>query len=375
MPTAPADAPDPERIGDAFQVYEVVEDGERILYLGDPIEAREDVVQSVWPVFQEAGYDVSLAWRESGFVLVATPIGNDRGIPWKNAILLALTIVTTMWAGTGWYYVREIFVDGFPWISPSVIEALPFTLAVLGVLGTHEMGHYVMSRYHDVNASLPYFIPMIPPFGTIGAVIRMRGRIPDRKALFDIGVAGPLAGLVATILVTAIGLMLPPVEVPAWVFQGPNIAIDFGYPPLLIIIAEVLGEPLSYQDPRTVVNPVVLGGWIGMFVTFLNLIPVGQLDGGHITRAILGERQERLAKLVPVALFGLAGYLYFIQGTDQSVGIWVLWGGIATVFSYAGSANPVVDEPLERRRVAIGLLTLFLGLLCFTPVPVTIGGP
>lgn len=374
MPTAPAGAPDPERLGDAFQVYEVIEEEDRVLYLGDPIRPREEVVQALWPVFREAGYEVSLAWRETGFVLVANPVDRSRGVPWTNVILLSLTVITTMWAGTGWYYVRNIFVDGFPWISAAVLEGLPFTLAVLGVLGTHEMGHYVMSRYHDVDASLPYFIPMLPPFGTIGAVIKMRGRIPDRRALFDIGVAGPLAGLFATVIVTVVGLTLPPVQVPPWVFEGPNIAIDFGYPPLLIIIAELLNEPLSYEGARTVVNPVVLGGWIGMFVTFLNLIPVGQLDGGHITRAIFGKRQERVGQVVPLVLFGLAGYLYFVRGTDQSVGIWILWGIIAAAVSYAGTANPMVEDPLDRKRIAVGVLTMILGVLCFTPVPVTIAG-
>jgi membrane-associated protease RseP (regulator of RpoE activity) len=373
MPSVPADAPDPERIGDAFQVYEVHQEGDQLLYLGDPLRPRDEVVQAVWPVFREAGYEVSLGWRESGFVLVANPVEQDQGIPWTNVILLAMTVVTTLWAGTGWYYVRELFVDGFPWISAAVLDGLPFTLAVLGVLGTHEMGHYVMSRYHDVDASLPYFIPMLPPFGTIGAVIRMRGRIPDRRALFDIGVAGPLAGLVAAVVVTAIGLTLPPVRVPPWVFEGPSVAIDFGYPPLLVAIATILDEPLSYEGARTVVNPVVLGGWIGMFVTFLNLIPVGQLDGGHITRAILGKRQARIARLVPLALFGLAGYLYFFRGTTQSVGIWVFWGLIATGISYVGTAEPIVEEPLDRGRIAVGVLTLILGLLCFTPVPVSIG--
>lgn len=372
MSSGPVDAPDPERIGDAFQVYEIVEEGDRVLYLGDPIRPRDEVVEAVWPVFRDAGYEVSLAWQDTGFVLVADPIDADTGVPWTNVILLSLTVVTTLWAGTGWYYVQTIFTDGFPWISPTVLEGLPFTLAVLGVLGTHEMGHYVMSRYHDVDASLPYFIPMLPPFGTIGAVIRMRGRIPDRRALFDIGVAGPIAGLVAAIVVTAIGLTLPPVQVPPWVFQGPNVAIDFGYPPLLVLIAEILNEPLSYDGVRTVVNPVVLGGWIGMFVTFLNLIPVGQLDGGHITRAMLGEKQAHLGRIVPLTLFGLAAYLYFVRGTGQSVGIWILWGIIASAVSYAGTATPIVEEPLDRWRIAIGIFTFVFGLLCFTPVPVEI---
>lgn len=374
MVDPPGEAPDPERFADAFTVYSIQDRGDELVYVGDPIAPREEVVDSVWPVFREAGYEVELVWQDGEFALLAREHQRRTGIPWKNVALFVATVITTLYAGAGWYYVSPLFVEGFPWVNPDLVDALPFTLAVLGVLGTHELGHYVASRYHDVDASLPYFIPMLPPFGTMGAVIRMRGRIPDRRVLFDIGVAGPLAGLVATVIVTVIGLTLPPVTVPRWVFQGPNIVIEFGYPPLLVLIAELLGEPLTYESPRTVVNPVVLGGWIGMFVTFLNLIPVGQLDGGHITRAIIGPEQRRLAMVVPAALFGLAGYLYFLRDIDQSVGIWVLWGLLTLVVGTVGPADPVVDEPLDRLRVFLGGFTLLLGILCFTPVPIRIGG-
>lgn len=373
MVDPPGEAPDPERFADTFTVYEVYADGEEVVYVGDPVAPQEEVVESVWPVFREADYEVELVWEDGEFALRGRPVNRRAGIPWRNVALFVLTVVTTLYAGTGWYYVSPIFVDGFPWVNPDIVDALPFTIAVLGVLGTHELGHYVASRYHDVDASLPYFIPMVPPFGTMGAVIRMRGRIPDRKVLFDIGVAGPLAGLVATVIVTVVGLTLPPVTVPPWVFEGPNIVIEFGYPPLLILLSEFVGEPLTYASPRTVVNPVVLGGWIGMFVTFLNLIPAGQLDGGHITRAIIGPAQRRLAMVVPVALFGLAGYLYVVEQVGQSVGIWVLWGVLTLVVASVGPAEPVVDEPLDRRRMLLGGFTLLLGVLCFTPVPIEIG--
>jgi len=374
MVDPPGDAPDPERFADSFTVYEIRGRGDEVRYVGDPVAPRDGVVEAVWPAFREAGYEVELVWEDGEFVLVARPLHRREGIPWTNVALFVLTVATTLYAGAGWYYVSPLLIDGFPWINPDIVDALPFTLAVLGVLGTHELGHYVVSRYHDVDASLPYFIPMLPPFGTMGAVIRMRGRIPDRRVLFDIGVAGPLAGLVATVVVTVIGLTLPPVTVPPWVLQGPNIVIEFGYPPLLVLLADLVGEPLSYQSPRTVVNPVVLGGWIGMFVTFLNLIPVGQLDGGHITRAIIGPAQRRMAMIVPLALFGLAGYLYFLRDIDQSVGIWVLWGVLTYVVATVGPADPVVDEPLDHARILVGGFTLLLGVLCFTPIPIRIGG-
>jgi len=353
-----------------FQVYEVRRNGDRLLYFGDPLVNREELMRIVWPRFHQAGYEVSLTHKTGEFVLVAEPneTGID-GIPWTNVLLAVATVFSTLFAGASWYYVSDP-------LSPEILRAVPFTLAVMGVLGTHELGHYVMSRYHDVDATLPYFIPIPTLIGTMGAVIRMKGQIPDRKALFDIGVAGPIAGLVATVVVTAVGLLLPPVHVPPDLLSGPNvIAVQFGYPPLLRGMAWVLGQPLSYQDPSLAVNPVVIGGWVGMFITFLNLLPVGQLDGGHVLRSIVGPAQERIAAVFPAVLFGLAGYLYFFRNVGSAVSIWVFWGLLAGVFAFMGSAKPIADEPLDRRRIAVGIATFLVGLLCFTPVPIQIMTP
>jgi membrane-associated protease RseP (regulator of RpoE activity) len=138
-------------------------------------------------------------------------------------------------------------------------------------------------------------------------------------------------------------------------------------------IAWLLGEPLRYSDPTLAVNPVVVGAWVGTFVTFLNLLPVGQLDGGHVLRAAIGERQATVAKAVPPALFGLAGLLFFVDGGGNAVGLWLLWGVLALLAGRAGSATPVVDRELDRRRKALAALTFLLGVLAFTPVPIQIG--
>ncbi|MCG1004114.1 MULTISPECIES: site-2 protease family protein [Halobacterium] len=366
----PDGAPNPDSFASVFDVYEVRRDDGRVLYFGDPETDRETLMETVWPAFRERGYEVSLTRRTGEIVLVAEPhdaTTDDGGFPWTNLALFVATIASTLFVGANWYY-----VDPF---SPEILRALPFTLAVVGVLGVHELGHYAMSRYHDVDASLPYFIPFPSLFGTMGAVIRMRGRIPDRRALFDIGVAGPLAGLVAAIGVSAVGLVLPPVTVPPEIVNSADaVEVQFAYPPLLRAIAVTLGEPLSYSDPSLSINPVVMGGWIGMFITFLNLIPVGQLDGGHVLRSLAGEHAERIAPLVPTALFALAGYQWFVADAGNAAGIWVLWGIIATVISFAGSVDPVDDSPLDRRRIAVGVLAFVLGALCFMRVPIQIVG-
>ncbi|ALG81105.1 membrane associated metalloprotease [Halanaeroarchaeum sulfurireducens] len=367
---SPEDRPAPETLSSVFHVYEVRERGERLLYFGEPLANQQRIMEAVWPAFREAGYEVHLTRQTGEFVLVAEPrsVGEDA-IPWTNVALFVATVLSTLFVGAQWYYVRDP-------LSTAIVSAIPFTLAVMGVLGTHELGHYVMSRYHDVDASLPYFIPFPTIVGTMGAVIRMRGQIPDREALFDIGVAGPIAGLLATVVVSAVGLMLPPVAVPEWVLAAQStVEVEFGYPPLLHAIAWQLDAPLVYDDPTKVINPVVIGGWVAMFITFLNLIPVGQLDGGHILRAMVGPAQERIAPLVPTALFALAGYLFFVRDVGQVVGIWVLWGIMAAIVSAFGSARPIDDSPLDGRRVAIGIVTFVIGALCFTPVPIQIVGP
>jgi len=348
-----------------FRVYEVRTDGERLVYFGDPTVPADELMERVWPRFRESGYEVRLARRTGEYVLVAEPVdvGVD-GIPWTNVVLAVATVFSTLFTGAVWWYGYDLGADPL-----LLFHAWPFTVAIMGVLGVHELGHYVMSRYHGVNASLPYFLPVPTLVGTMGAVIRMKGQMPDREALFDIGVAGPLAGLVATVAVTTVGLYLPPVDVPAGAMP-----YDLGYPPMLLALAELTGRQLYFPAGQAV-NPVVVGGWVGMFVTFLNLLPVGQLDGGHIVRAMAGNRQETVAALVPAALFGLAGYLHYVaDAASNAIFLWAFWGVFASAIAFAGPATPVHDESLDGTRMAIGALTFVLGALCFTPVPIAYAG-
>ncbi len=384
-PAVNGSAPPPEALLPAFRAAEVVEtDDGRLIYYGRPLVEYQRLERQLWPLFREHGYEVRLdivtdsepdpitgvEIKQERQALVAEPRSTSiDGVPWTNVIMFLATVLTTLYAGTIWYYVQ---IDG----PLDLLAGWPFALAVLGVLGIHELGHYALSRYHDVQASLPYFIPIPTFIGTFGAVIKMEGRIPNRKALFDIGVAGPLAGLVAAVAVAVVGLNLDPVRVPDWVLESESaVSFDIGYPPLLQFLAWATGQPLSYEDPTLVANPVVFGAWIGLFVTFLNLIPVGQLDGGHIIRAMFGDRAETIAALVPGLLFALAGYLYLFADVGANAPIlWTFWGLVALGLAYVGPARPVFDEPLDRKRMALGVLTFVLGVLCFTPVPFELTG-
>ena len=370
--------PRPDELETWYQLEEVRIDDDRIIYYGEPLIPEKRLHKELWPTFQDAGYELKLArpGGADGTALVAIPadsVGSD-GLPWTNLALFAATIISTLFVGaTGWYFVPFSEIAANPL---SVVEAWPFTAAVLGVLMTHELGHYAAGRYHGVPVSLPYVIPFIFPFGTLGAVIRIRGRMPSRKVLFDIGAAGPIAGLVATVVVTVIGLSLDPIGVPAELANSSGPVIRFNNPPLLDLIAGVLGQPTSYGDPQLTAHPVVIGGWVGMFFTLLNLLPVGQLDGGHMVRAMLGPRQETVASLVPGVLFGIAAYLYFWRGLglNESVGLWAFWGLFATVIAYNGPADPTDEAGLGRSRLAVGIVTFAVGALCFLLVPIQVIG-
>jgi len=377
----PESGPPVGKLAAVFDVDDARRDGDRLLYFGELRAPRQVVLERAWTVFRDRGYEVMLTKRHGRDVLVAEPVDTGvDGIPWTNVVLALATVLSTLYVGAYyWYYVRDPFADPL-----AMLVAWPFAAAVLGVLGIHELGHYVLSRYHGVDATLPYFIPMPSLIGTMGAVIRMKGRMPDRTALFDIGVAGPIAGLVATVVVTAIGLSMPPIVEPAWLAASPaTVEVHFGKPLLFRGIAAAMGVAPEYT------NPVVIGAWVGMFVTFLNLLPVGQLDGGHIVRALLGERQQTLAAIVPGVLFALAGYLYYVDATDgvllsvagyafevqdagSAVTLWFVWGLFALFFAFVGPADPVDEAGIDGKRKLVGVVTLLLGLACFSPVPIQI---
>ena len=390
------DAPSPGELAGVFHVAAVDKRDGTVRYFGEPLVRPDAVVETLRPQFAQSGYSLSLERQPAppspvqptptapvgpagdGFgtqetqqyALVAEP-QESGGIPWLNVGLLVATIASTLFVGaSSWYYIP---VTDQPL---RIFEAWPFVVAMLGVLGIHELGHYAAARYHGVDVTLPYFIPFPSLLGTMGAVINIRGHIPSRKALFDIGVAGPLAGLVATVVVTVVGFTLDPIQVPQRVREGgAEYAINF-QDPLLMQAIEALVTALGVGTsvgPTEAVHPVVFAGWAGMFFTFLNLLPVGQLDGGHIVRAIVGQRQETVAAAVPGGLFALAGFLYFTQDAPP-IGfgvwtLWVFWGLLAAGMAYAGPARPTVDEALDQRRATLGLVTFGLGLACFTPIP------
>jgi membrane-associated protease RseP (regulator of RpoE activity) len=318
-----------------------------------------------------------------------------------NILLFLATVLTTMIAGA-----LHQGADPFTSLG-GLFQGIPFSVSLLGILLAHEMGHYLTSRHYHVSASLPYFIPVPTFIGTMGAIIRMRSVVRDRRILFDIGVAGPLAGMVVAIPVTVVGLLLSRViEIASG--QG---GITLGDSLLFVWISDWIFGPLP--DTQTVLlHPVAFAGWLGFFVTSLNLIPIGQLDGGHVAYGVLGPGHRRLSRLIFLGLlfWGVHGAFFVL---DPFQWLWALafcWAGVRTatalqqgrVLRYfmvfllvLGIAEEFVPDtlvwifwatlmcflrldhpptrdvhiPLDRKRKLIGWLALALFLLTFIPQP------
>jgi membrane-associated protease RseP (regulator of RpoE activity) len=271
--------------------------------------------------------------------------------------LFLATVITTLWAGA-YQTNTNPFVGAWQFLvsNPSaILQGLPFAGTLLGILVTHELGHYVFSRIHGVPASLPLFIPGPPHFiGTFGAIIRMRGPIQNRKALFDIGVAGPIAGFVVAVAALIVGLNLSQV-----IEDEHTFGLRLGEPLLLQFLSWLVLGPVP-QGYDVLLHPVGFAAWFGLFVTSLNLIPIGQLDGGHVAYALWGERQRTIAlAMLPILLvLGFVGW----HG-------WFLWAGMAGILGFAHP--PVLDpeEALGPTRVWVGWLALAIFVLTFAPIP------
>jgi membrane-associated protease RseP (regulator of RpoE activity) len=308
---------------------------------------------------------------------------------WRlHGALFVLTILTTILAGlmqaapdlptpepqlvTPLDYLIYIPLSYYYWIVELLrysfahhrllVDGITFSASLLAILFSHEMGHYLACRYYKVSATLPFFIPAPPVFlaGTFGAFIKIRSAIPSRRALFDIGLAGPLAGFVVAIPISVIGVLTagPPLEPSGhWIF--------FNDPLFFRLISRLVGVPL---DPNAPTNPYYMAAWIGLLVTSLNLMPVGQLDGGHGTFAVFGGRAHKLIgriAFISAALLALLGFWFY--GSPSGFLFVVLLG----IMMKVPHPQPAVMEPLGTKRIVIAILTLLVFVLCFLPFPIT----
>jgi membrane-associated protease RseP (regulator of RpoE activity) len=270
--------------------------------------------------------------------------------------LLLATVVTTVIAGALQQGVN-------PLETPELLsKGIPFSFTLLLILGAHEMGHYLVSRRHHLDVTLPYFIPAPPiPFiiGTFGAFIRIRSPIRDKRALLDVGCSGPLIGVLVSIPVILIGLKLSTVTV----IGGGGETVTLGEPLLFKLLSWLALGPMT-PEQNVILHPVAFAGWIGLLVTALNLLPVGQLDGGHVAYALFPE-YHRYISLGVLGLLVVCG-VWFWQG-------WLMW---AVLLAFLGWRHPPPYQfwvPLDRRRRVLGIITIVVFVLTFSPAPFVLG--
>lgn len=274
--------------------------------------------------------------------------------PWINLLLLGATLLTTTMVGAGWSGVN-------PFTEPHLIyRGLAFSLTLIAILGAHEMGHFWVARRRGVQASWPYFIPApIPPVGTFGAIIKIKSPLPDRRALLDIGIAGPLAGLAVTIPILIVGLRLSEVKEALPEPSSAGISLGVGTSLLFSWLTSAVVGNLT-QSHHLVLHPVAFAGWFGLFVTALNLLPVGQLDGGHIVYSLFRKRHFIIARATFVSLFPL-GLLW--PG-------WFLWAFLILLFKLMHHPPPLDQiTPLDGKRKVLGLVGILVFILSFPPIP------
>ncbi len=304
------------------------------------------------------------------------PAAPRRG-PWLHLALFLATVVTTLEAG------RQLVAPATPFSPEGLVEhGWPYAAALMGILGAHELGHWALARWHRVDATLPFFIPVPFGVGTFGAVMRMRESPPSRRATLDIGVAGPLAGFAVALPLLLWGLahstLLDASALPRAGLDSPwallaawregrleeaaaGGAVQFMGDSLVTWGAQLLvwGRLPPGQD--LVLHPVAFAAWLGMLVTTLNLVPIGQLDGGHLTYALLGRaRAERASRLASFALLGAGLFLSWN---------WLFWWLLTRLA--VGVRHPAAwdERPLDPLRTALAVAGLVLFVLTFVPVP------
>ncbi|KAA0004102.1 MAG: site-2 protease family protein [Thermoplasmata archaeon] len=349
-----------KKVGKYFSIYERKEGDVLAFYVDIPYD--EEILEYR---FEELRMElkkmnlIPILRREEGeyvLFIAEKPFLRTKP-PWINLLLFFATIITTMLSGS------ILFLETWSWKELFAFHNLLnglifFSFPLLAILGVHEWGHYFVSKRHGVAASLPFFIPVPPnpflPLGTLGAVISMREPIPDRKALIDIGIAGPLAGFLISIPVCLVGLFLMeqnPIEA-----TGEGLAIHF--PILLTALSEFFTFPSNI-----VIHPTAFAGWVGLLVTAINLLPAGQLDGGHIARGVLREKHKYASFIAVAFLLSIS----FIGG-----GSWMFMAFFIIFFIGMGHP-PALNElvSLDAKRKLLALIALLIFIVSFTPIPIS----
>lgn len=337
---------------------------------GDTEAAFEQITERLATL----GYTAMLQDQPGGGHTVTAIRGEFKRKPgqvWVNVALFLLTALSTLFVGalTDLGYRGELVgltdQEMLRMALTHLLRGVYYAATIMAILVTHELSHYFVTRWHGSLASLPYFIPMPLGFGTMGAVIVQQTPTRNRKTLFDVGVAGPVGGLIITIPLLVLGLMLSSVEPPPAGIQ--NVTQEGNSLLYLGIKYLVFGKILPSNGEDVWLHPVASAAWVGLLVTMINLIPVGQLDGGHVSHALLGDRAKYLGYVAIIAM--IAWGSWSMMAGNQGSGLWMTWGFL-NMFLNPRHPPPLDDATrLDWRRVIAGLLIVMIFILLFMPAP------
>jgi membrane-associated protease RseP (regulator of RpoE activity) len=335
--------------------------GKEVLLKAQPViklTGLNNLIESRLAIF---GYKTEILATEPSLVvrMSSQEIGRtNTKFPWLNLILFLVTILTTMMAGALMSGIDLISNPSLLLKNPTFIflTGLPFSVSLLAILLCHEFGHYTAARIHRVNVTLPYFIPAPTIIGTFGALIRSKSAFMNRKQLLDVAATGPLAGFVIAIVVLVIGINVSTSQP----MPGNANTMFFGESLIYKLMAYLIKGPLP--DGKTLMlSPIAFAGWVGLLVTMLNLLPISQLDGGHIIYALFGKKQKIIAYFT---ILGLIALSFWWTG-------WAFWL-VFTILLKPEHPPTLVDEiPIGRTRTIIGYLSIATFILCFMPVPIS----
>jgi membrane-associated protease RseP (regulator of RpoE activity) len=323
---------------------------------GDVIfEIQPKISHTVWKEalkrrFYDLGFFLRLYERDGSYIIVAKDIEPARNrLPWVNIVLAGLTILSMIFSFSYLNSGPEIFRN-----AALLIPGIWFMLALMCILACHEFGHYIAGRRHEADVSLPYFIPAPTLFGTLGAFIKSKSPFKNRVELFDVGVAGPLAGFVPAVIIMIIGLATAKFQ-PAFDAQ-----FEIGDSLLSLLLRNTI-VPSVPEGRQLVLSPLIYAGWVGLFVTMMNLLPMGQLDGGHIIYALVGRRAHRIVANTTLGILLVMGLVW--TG-------WLFWAALVTFIvkvSHPPTLNDEID--LDPRRKKLGWLAIIILVLTFMPLP------
>ena len=343
-----------DSLGTLLEIRGVYYDGQNITILGSPWFPMEDWKDDVTRRLSKIGYNVRFDQNGTQTIMELSRIGKvvKPSLPWVNIFLFLLTVLTTFATGA---FMENQDISKNPFL---IYRGATFAVPLLLILLFHEFGHYLMSKRSRIKVSLPYFIPGIPGLnilGTFGAIIRSKAPFKNRKELLDVGATGPIAGFVVSVIALALGLATSQVvkEIPGQgIMLGDSLAFKLVS---WLVMKEV---PTGYN---TLLSPMAFAGWAGLLVTMLNLLPIGQLDGGHIAYALFGKKQRLIARIIVLSLIPLGIFLW--QG-------WLIWLVLAFIvrIPHPPTLNDVV--PLDSKRKVVGWVSLIIFILCFSPAPI-----